>query len=212
MQTMGRILACLGRDQHPVDQIRLQPRLGGTGHDQHLIDVGHQKLLAAPGRPAETTLAGLDAVDDSLVGPGSGHRPEEHPVAGGHHVAQIGGHGLQQPPGDALVDRAIFGLNAAGQAIDTENPAAKAGRFVNLQQTRLAIQGRVDDHRPSPRNVAPAADPLIGRSLVVVFRFLVADELPCPVARPGSVRAVLAEVDADLFLFRHSRVGFSPPP
>ena len=35
----------LGFDEEAVDQVRLEVRLGGAGHDHELIDVGDEDLL-----------------------------------------------------------------------------------------------------------------------------------------------------------------------
>ena len=43
----GPDAAFFGGHEHAVDQVRLQPRLGGAGDDQQLIDVGDEDLLAA---------------------------------------------------------------------------------------------------------------------------------------------------------------------
>ena len=45
MQMIGRMPRLLGRDQKAIDEIRLQPRLGGAGDDDQLVDVGHEHVL-----------------------------------------------------------------------------------------------------------------------------------------------------------------------
>ena len=45
MQITGRTRPFSAVDQQAVDQVRLQPRFGGAGNDQQLVDVGHQHVL-----------------------------------------------------------------------------------------------------------------------------------------------------------------------
>ena len=74
--------------------------------DGHPVDVGDQDLLPPPDRPADAAVPRLDPLDQPLLGIAVFDGPKQHPVAGGHDVALIGGQGLQQPARGALHDAA----------------------------------------------------------------------------------------------------------
>ena len=102
-----------GGDQQTIDQMGLQPRLGGAGNDGQLIDVGDQDLLPPSHRAADAALPRLDPLNDPLTGVAVRDRAKLHPVAGRHDVALIGSERLEQPPGGTLDDLAGFGLDRA---------------------------------------------------------------------------------------------------
>ena len=73
MQTSGLTLPLFGGDQQPVDQVRLQPRLGRAGDDQQLVDVGDRDVPPAADRAADRAPPRLDPLD----GPSSWSRPPD---------------------------------------------------------------------------------------------------------------------------------------
>ena len=57
----------LGFDQEAIDQVGLEIRLGGAGHDDELIDVGDQNLLPRFAAAAEDVLPRLDPLDERVA-------------------------------------------------------------------------------------------------------------------------------------------------
>ena len=67
-------------------------------------------------------------------------RAKQDAVAGGHHVALLGGKRLQQPPRGALVNAAGLVLDHADQPEHAEHPSAAADAFVDLE---LHVEARL---------------------------------------------------------------------
>ena len=150
----------LGFDQEAVDQVRLERRLGGAGHDQQLIDVGHQHVLPAFAGAAEDGAAGLDPLDQAV---GFAFRPESHQVARCDDVPLVGAEVFQQPPGCAAELAAIVGSHHAGQAMHAEHAAGKGRRQIDLAddgQSVVAFGGIHAHDCPLASQFAFAADPL----------------------------------------------------
>ena len=118
------------------------------------------RLVRAKDGPAR-----LDALDDPVAGPIGA---EIDPVAGGDDVPLIGAERAQQPPGDALMQRAVVGLDDARQAMHLEHAAA-AARFADVRQNGESpshrCRSRCADHRALASQFAFAADPLVARGV-----------------------------------------------
>ncbi len=172
MQTSGRTPPFSAATSKRSIRLRLQARLGGAGNDGQLIDVGDQDLLPPANRPADAALPRLDPLDDSLLGVAVFDGAKQHAVARRHNVALIGRKRLQQPPGGALKDVAVFVLDHADQAEHAEHPSAAAGALIHVQmnvEARLALPGEFfAADGPSPGELALAAEPLaLQRGLVL---------------------------------------------
>ncbi len=154
----------LGGHQQAVDQVRLQPGLGGAADDGHLVDVGHQDLLPAADRPADAPLSRLDPLDEPFLGVGVFHGAKQHAVPRRHHVPLIGGQGLQQPAGRAPVDVAVLVLDHAVEPEHTKHSAATAELFVHVQvdgQAGLVATLLLSAHGASPSEFPFAADAFV---------------------------------------------------
>ena len=95
-----------------------------------LIDVGDQHLLPPADRPADAAVAGLDPLDDPFLGIAVFDGPKHHAVAGGHHVALIGGQRFQQPPRGTLIEAAALIFDDADQPEHTRAPG-RVGRHAS---------------------------------------------------------------------------------
>jgi hypothetical protein len=204
-------LSLLCCDKQPVDEVRLQPGLGGTGDDHHLIDIGDDHVLPVADRAAQRGVPRLDPHDDPLArGRARIDRPETDPVAGRHHVALIGGERLQQPPGGALIDLAVFVADLADQPVDAQHPSRPVVAPAHVEagpQRQLAagIAVGVAHHD------GPLAALLVLADAFFLGEVLVLDgvglEVPRPIDAPGAPGTVLAEFGADLPWFDHNASG-----
>src|SRR5262249_45360009 len=132
-------------------------------HEHHLIDVGHQDVLALARGPRQDAVARFDALDEALV---VERRPDPHPVAGGDDAALVGGQAAQELAHGAAVLAAVAGLDDAAQAVDAQHAPLQAGagvhgghlgRFLPGGALRLAL---LLDDGPAPRQLALGADAL----------------------------------------------------
>ena len=197
--------ALFGGNQDAVDQIRLQPRLGGTGDDEDLVDVGYDDVLAASTCTADAPSTWLDTFDD----PFSGilirifNRPESHQVASHHDVTLIGTKRFEESAGSTFVGLTVFRLDDAYQASNRQDPAGQGRSFVHFELDAEAwfvfVTGLDTDDRPMSSQFTLAADPLTRDSVLFLEPVLVI--LPSPVGRSRSDLSIFFELGPDLLLF-----------
>ena len=194
----------LGRDQKAIDQVRLDPRFGGAGDDENLVDICDQDMLPAAARAGQHSAARLDSLDDPVARTVDAKR---NPIAGHDDVPLIGAERFEQAAGGAFMQSAVVGLHGAGQSVDRKNSAAVANGFVdrrlNGKTAGFRVAGLADD-RALSRQFAFAADSFLARG---IERFVVVGiEATSEIAWPRANIPILAKRGPDLLLlFRHPR-------
>src|SRR5690606_15286934 len=104
----------LGGQQIAIDQRRFESRLGTAGHDQQVIDIGDNHMLAPAAGAAEHAVTRLDALDHSAVVT-VGKKADA--VTGSHNVPLIGGQRLKQLPYGAGIDLSVIAQHPAAQTV-----------------------------------------------------------------------------------------------
>jgi hypothetical protein len=188
------------RDEEPVDQMRLEPRLESAADDHELINIRDQDVLASAARAAEHAVAGLDALDNAVA---CALRPKPDAIADCHDVPLIGRERLEQPPRRAAKDLARFlVLNDAVETFDAEHAPRAANGWIDFRQDDEAagITGDLTaGYGATPAEFALAADPLAAWR-VAIFK-CVSIDLSREILLTGANLAVLAEIGAKLASF-----------
>src|SRR6185436_6509338 len=97
------------------------------GHyDDELVHVGDQDVLAAPGSTGEHAMPRLDPLDHTFV---ISRVAEPDAVAGGDNTPFVRRQALEQPADGAPVKSAVFSLDDALKAVDTDHPPRSAFRL-----------------------------------------------------------------------------------
>ena len=113
----------------------------------------------------------------------------------------VGAESAEQAAGDAVVQRAVFGLHDAAEAVDAEDApaAARCGGLRRDGQAGLIAVGLLADDGPLAGQLSLAADALVVRGVERLIFVGGEASREVAAARPGP--AVLAKVGAKLFGF-----------
>src|SRR5262249_34812427 len=208
----------MGRaDQISVDQMRLEVRLDEGHDDDDLVNVGDDDVLSAARGASQETMSRLDALDQAFANnpalswgerAGCGRRgPDPNTVASRDDISLVGGETAKQPADGTAEEPAVIGFHDAEKAVHPHHPARQTSADIDGGHLGRfgASTGRLTfllNNRPSARQVAFSSN-LLSAGCVMFVRatFL---EGPCPVPRPRRLGAVLAQIDANLFLLGHA--------
>src|SRR5262249_12033861 len=141
---------------------------------------------------------GLDTLDEPLVVAG-GANPDA--VAGGHDVAFLGGHRLEQPADGAAKQPAVLQFDDALQPMHAQHAAEQAGAHVHRRHVRALFL--VLNDGPLAAEIALRPDAFLRERGVVGPAVLLKRARPVALAR--RLRAVFPHIHADFFLLRHGK-------
>ena len=210
----GPDAGALRGDEHPVDEPRLEMRLGRAADDHHLIDIGDDHVTASAAVPRQFVAPGIDRLDRRILADavGSGRREcvggkigdrrltDGDPVARHHRMPLVDRHRAKDAAGRATDDMAVGLADEALQPVDVEH--------LPTPGVDGDVCPRLDD-RPLARQIPLAGETFgsrhVGEPVGVVT------ERPGQVATAPPDGAILAEVDPYLAGFRHAaNQGRSP--
>ena len=106
----------------------LDPRFGGAGDNQNLVDVGHQDMLPAAARSSQHAAPRFDPFDNPIA---RRIDTKRNPIPRDDDMPLIGAERFEQSAGGALMQRAIVGLHGACQPMNGKHSAAATHRFID---------------------------------------------------------------------------------